>query len=85
MKLGRTFENVREALRQAGRLDEARYVERASSDTERVLPVADVDASTVPYMSMVVVPGRDLRADAAGRAASSRVRRITLCRKPTRR
>ena len=71
MKLGRTFENVREALRQAGRLDEARYVERASSDAERVLSVADVDASTVPYMSMVVVPGRDLRADAAGRAASS--------------
>lgn len=71
MKLGRTFENVREALRQAGRLDEARYVERASSEAERVLPVADVDASTVPYMSMVVVPGKDLRADAAGRAASS--------------
>lgn len=72
MKLGRTFENVREALRQAGRLDEARYVERASSDAERVLPVADVDPATVPYMSMVVVPGKDLRADAAGRAASSR-------------
>ena len=71
MKLGRTFENVREALRQAGRLDDARYVERASSEAERVLPVADVDASTVPYMSMVVVPGRDLRADDAGRAASS--------------
>ncbi|GAA5036183.1 precorrin-2 C(20)-methyltransferase [Terrabacter aeriphilus] len=71
MKLGRTFENVREALRQAGRLDEARYVERASSDAERVLPVADVDAATVPYMSMVVVPGKDLRADAAGRALAS--------------
>ena len=72
MKLGRTFEGVREALRQAGRLDDARYVERASSDTERVLPVVEVDAATVPYMSMVVVPGRDLRADAAGRAAGSR-------------
>ncbi|WP_020143594.1 precorrin-2 C(20)-methyltransferase [Terracoccus sp. 273MFTsu3.1] len=72
MKLGRTFENVREALRQAGRLDEARYVERASTEAERVVPVAEVDASTVPYMSMVVVPGRDLRADAAGRAESSR-------------
>jgi len=72
MKLGRTFENVREALRQAGRLEEARYVERASSESERVLPVVDVDASSVPYMSMIVVPGRDLRADAAGRATSSR-------------
>ncbi|GAB3888296.1 precorrin-2 C(20)-methyltransferase [Terrabacter terrigena] len=71
MKLGRTFENVREALRQAGRLDDARYVERASSDAERVLRVVDVDPMTVPYMSMVVVPGKDLRADAAGRAASS--------------
>jgi precorrin-2 C20-methyltransferase/precorrin-3B C17-methyltransferase len=71
MKLGRTFEGVREALRQAGRLDDARYVERASSDAERVLPVAEVDAATVPYMSMVVVPGRDLRADSAGRAAGS--------------
>jgi precorrin-2 C20-methyltransferase/precorrin-3B C17-methyltransferase len=71
MKLGRTFEGVREALRQAGRLDDARYVERASSEAERVLPVADVDAASVPYMSMVVVPGRDLRADAAGRAAGS--------------
>ena len=76
MKLGRTFENVREALRQAGRIDEARYVERASSDTERVLPVADVDAATVPYMSMVVVPGKDLRADGAGRAASSRPAKV---------
>ncbi len=71
MKLGRTFEGVREALRQAGRLDDALYVERASSEAERVLPVAEVDAATVPYMSMVVVPGRDLRADASGRAAGS--------------
>lgn len=69
MKLGRTFEGVREALRQAGRLEEARYVERASSRDERVLPVAEVDAATVPYMSMIVVPGKDLRADSAGRAS----------------
>lgn len=68
MKLGRTFPGVVEALRQAGRLDEARYVERASSADERVLPVAEVDPATVPYMSMVVVPGQDLRADSAGRA-----------------
>ena len=38
MKLGRTFAGVVEALRQAGRLDEARYVERASTGRERVLP-----------------------------------------------
>jgi precorrin-2 C20-methyltransferase/precorrin-3B C17-methyltransferase len=68
MKLGRTFEGVREALRQAGRLDEAWYVERASTGRERRLRVAEVDASAVPYFSMVLVPGPDLRADAAQRA-----------------
>ena len=48
MKLGRTYAAVREALSLAGRLDDAVYVERASSDGQRVLPAADVDASTVP-------------------------------------
>src|SRR5918995_1000206 len=36
LKLGRTFPAVVEALRVAGRLDEARYVERASTGTEVV-------------------------------------------------
>ncbi|WP_457590194.1 precorrin-3B C(17)-methyltransferase [Gordonia aurantiaca] len=58
MKLGRTFERVREALRQAGRLDEAFYVERASTTVERVLPAAEVDPAEVPYFSILIVPGR---------------------------
>jgi precorrin-2 C20-methyltransferase / precorrin-3B C17-methyltransferase len=72
MKLGRTFAGVVEALRQAGRLDEARYVERASTDAERVLPVREVDPARVPYFAMVLVPGRDRRADAADRAGTAR-------------
>lgn len=71
MKLGRTFANVREALRQAGLLDRAVYVERATRDGHCVLPAADVDPATVPYMSIVIVPGQDRRADAAGRASSA--------------
>ncbi|WP_132994289.1 precorrin-2 C(20)-methyltransferase [Gordonia zhaorongruii] len=58
MKLGRTFEKVRDALRTAGRLDEAWYVERASTQRQRVEPVVDVDPGTVPYFSLIVVPGR---------------------------
>ncbi len=58
MKLGRTFERVRDALREAGRLDEAYYVERASTTVERVLPAADVNPAEVPYFSILVVPGR---------------------------
>ncbi len=70
MKLGRTFAGVREALRQAGRLEDAWYVERASTGRERRLPVSEVDPDEVPYFSMVLVPGPDLRADAAQRALS---------------
>ncbi len=57
MKLGRTFPAVRRALEAAGRLGDASYVERASTGAQRVLPVKDVDAATVPYFSIVVVAG----------------------------
>jgi precorrin-2 C20-methyltransferase/precorrin-3B C17-methyltransferase len=70
MKLGRTFAGVREALRQAGRLADALYVERATTGEQRVMPVIEVAPGTVPYFSMIVVPGRDRRLDAAGRSAA---------------
>ena len=38
MKLGRTYPQVREALSIAGRLDDAFYVERASTDAQRCCP-----------------------------------------------
>lgn len=57
MKLGRTFPEVRAALAEAGRLDEALYVARASMTEQEWLPVRDVDADTVPYFSLIVVPG----------------------------
>jgi precorrin-2 C20-methyltransferase/precorrin-3B C17-methyltransferase len=57
MKLGRTFPAVRRALEQAGRLEEAVYVERASTDRQVVLPVKDVDPGQVPYFSIILVPG----------------------------
>jgi precorrin-2 C20-methyltransferase / precorrin-3B C17-methyltransferase len=57
MKLGRTFPEVVAALRESGVIDRAWYVERASTGAQKVLPVVDVDATTVPYFSMVVIPG----------------------------
>ena len=73
MKLGRTFAGVREALRQAGRLSDALYVERATTGEQRVMPVIDVDAGAVPYFSMIIVPGRDRRLDSAGRSTMPRL------------
>jgi precorrin-2 C20-methyltransferase/precorrin-3B C17-methyltransferase len=56
MKLGRTFEGVREALTRAGRLDDAWYVERATTQQERAGRLADIDPSTVPYFSLALLP-----------------------------
>ncbi|MCY1140020.1 precorrin-2 C(20)-methyltransferase [Actinoplanes sp. Pm04-4] len=56
MKLGRTFDGVREALAKAGRLDDAWYVERATTDRERHARLTDVDPESVPYFSLALLP-----------------------------
>ncbi|MEA2151138.1 MAG: precorrin-2 C20-methyltransferase / precorrin-3B C17-methyltransferase [Solirubrobacteraceae bacterium] len=56
LKLGRRFGGVREAAERAGVAGRAVYVERASSDAERLAPLRDVDPAGVPYMALVLVP-----------------------------
>jgi precorrin-2 C20-methyltransferase/precorrin-3B C17-methyltransferase len=56
LKLGRTFSSVREAFAEAGKLDDAVYVERATWGQQRVEPLASVDPSTVPYFSLALLP-----------------------------
>lgn len=58
MKLGRTFPTVRRAVERAGRLADARYVERATMSGERTGALADTDPETVPYFSVAVLPSR---------------------------
>ncbi len=57
MKVSRHFAGIQDALKRAGRLEDAYYVERASSPAQRTCPVADVDPDSVPYMAVVLVPG----------------------------
>lgn len=57
MKVSRHFAGIQDALKQAGRLDDAHYIERASSTAQHTASVADVDPDTVPYMAIVLVPG----------------------------
>jgi precorrin-2 C20-methyltransferase / precorrin-3B C17-methyltransferase len=57
MKVSRHFAEVQNALKQAGRLDAAHYVERASGAGQRTAAAGDVDPDGVPYMSLVLVPG----------------------------
>jgi precorrin-2 C20-methyltransferase/precorrin-3B C17-methyltransferase len=72
MKLGRTFDNVRAALEASGRLDEAFYVERASTDVQRTARLADVDPSSVPYFSRAVLPSSQHGALPVATAAEGR-------------
>ena len=61
LKLGRSYPAVREALSATGRLDDAFYVERASTPGQRVLPAGEVDETSVPVL---------LAGDVAGHAAA---------------
>ncbi|MGU3652700.1 precorrin-2 C(20)-methyltransferase [Mycolicibacterium sp. A43C] len=69
MKLGKSYPEVRQALSETGRLERAFYVERASTDQERVLAAADVDADSVPYFSIVMLPGEAAAARRGGSVA----------------
>ncbi|HHK73773.1 MAG TPA: precorrin-2 C(20)-methyltransferase [Rhizobiales bacterium] len=60
IKLGRTFAKVRRALEHTGMMERAIYVERASMETQRVMPAAQVKTGASPYFSMVVIPGGEI-------------------------
>lgn len=58
IKLGRHFARIRELLGRLGLAGKARYVERASLASERVLPLDKVDPETAPYFSMILLHRR---------------------------
>ncbi len=58
IKLGRHFARVRALLERIGLAGHAHYVERASLAAERVLPLDQVAADTVPYFSMILLHRR---------------------------
>ena len=55
MKLGRTFEAVRDAVADAGRT--GFYVERATMDGQRTAALDAVDPASVPYFAIALLPG----------------------------
>lgn len=69
LKLGRSYPAVRKALSAAGRLDEAHYVERASTERQRVLPADEVDDASVPYFALAMLAGRQNATVATGSVA----------------
>jgi precorrin-2/cobalt-factor-2 C20-methyltransferase len=58
IKLGRHFEKVVGVLRQLNLLDRAKYIEKATTPQQRILPIETVDAAEVPYFSTIVIPSQ---------------------------
>jgi precorrin-2/cobalt-factor-2 C20-methyltransferase len=61
MKIGRNFSRAKEALAKAGMAERAIYVERATMEGERVMPLCEKSGEAAPYFSMILVPGRGRR------------------------
>ena len=66
MKLGSNFDKVRRVLARLGLLERARYVERATMEGEQVRAIADIDPESVPYFSMILIPGERWPGSSAG-------------------
>ncbi|MEN0105159.1 MAG: precorrin-2 C(20)-methyltransferase [Pseudomonas sp.] len=62
MKLGRNFDKVRGVLEELGLAERAKYVERATMENQRIVPLADVDPMASPYFSLIIVPGEKWQA-----------------------
>jgi precorrin-2/cobalt-factor-2 C20-methyltransferase len=61
MKLGQNFLKVCNAIRAAGLMERAIYVERGTMAREIVMPLKDNTSMEAPYFAMVLVPGNGRR------------------------
>ena len=58
MKLGRHLEKVRGVIDKLGYSERAIYVERVSSGSEKMMPLAELDHAETPYFSLILVTRR---------------------------
>ena len=58
MKLGRHLEKVRGVIDELGYTERAIYVERVSSGSEKMMPLAELDHAETPYFSLILVTRR---------------------------
>jgi precorrin-2/cobalt-factor-2 C20-methyltransferase len=57
MKVGHNLEKIKGALADAGRFNDAIYVERGTMPGERIVPLAELHECAVPYFSIILLPG----------------------------
>lgn len=57
MKLGKNLAKVRGVIEELGLMHRALYVERATMEAQRIVPLADVAPESSPYFSLILLPG----------------------------
>jgi len=58
MKVGRHFNRVCDLIENMGLMDKANYIERASMETQKIMPLQDVPTDAAPYFSMILIHKR---------------------------
>jgi precorrin-2/cobalt-factor-2 C20-methyltransferase len=61
IKLGANLAKVRRAVSEAGRMNEAVYVEHGTAKGERISRLAEKTGDDAPYFALIVIPGRGRR------------------------
>jgi precorrin-2/cobalt-factor-2 C20-methyltransferase len=56
LKLGQHLGKVRRVLEEQGLLERAIYVERVTTERERILPLVDLNDVEAPYFALILIP-----------------------------
>jgi precorrin-2/cobalt-factor-2 C20-methyltransferase len=65
IKLGRNFGKVKAVLERLGRAAAATFVERGTTESERIVPLLEQSGDASVYFSLILVPAREKREGAA--------------------
>jgi precorrin-2/cobalt-factor-2 C20-methyltransferase len=58
IKLSNHFSKVRSLLQKLNLLDRAQYIEKATMNDQKIMAISEVNAETVPYFSMILIPSK---------------------------
>lgn len=58
LKVGRNVEKIRQALSETGLIERALYIERATMENQKIIPLKEVDSEQAPYFSLILIPGQ---------------------------
>ena len=58
IKLGKNFNKVKQVLEELGLVERAKYIENATRENQKILSINEVEAETVPYFSLIVIPSK---------------------------